>query len=34
MEGLIRLMRATREVLGCSSNTNRSEVGIRGNCYW
>ena len=33
-EGLIRLMRAIREILGCGSNTNRSEVGILGKCCW
>jgi len=32
--GLIRLMRARCEVLGCGASTNCSEVGMLGKCYW
>jgi hypothetical protein len=32
--GLIRLMRARCEVLGCGASTSCSEVGTLGKCYW
>ena len=34
LQGLIRLMRARCEVLGCGASTNCSEVGMLGKCYW